>query len=238
MSGTLYSVATPIGNLEDMSYRAVRVLSEVEAIVCEDTRVTAKLLQAYSLKKPLLSLHAHTDERTIGRIIERLRRGESLAYVSDAGTPGVNDPGGKLMAEAQRQGVCVVPIPGASALTAAISVCGFPMEEFTYLGFVPHKKGRATFFEGLAARSIASIFLESTHRVEKTMQNLLNVLPAERLLFCGRELTKQFETLYRGRVEEVLKQLLETSTKGEFIFIVAPDWYREVESADIDKSAK
>jgi 16S rRNA (cytidine1402-2'-O)-methyltransferase len=222
MSGTLSVIATPIGHLEDLTKRAIRLFGEVSAILCEDTRVTAKLMAHLGLRTSLLSLHEHTSEAGIERVIQRLQSGESLAYVSDAGTPGVNDPGGKLVARALEMGIRVEPIPGPSALTAAISVCGFPMDEFLYLGFVPQKKGRETFFREVAEREIPSIFFESTHRIEKTLQALKAHLPEKRLVFIGRELTKMHETLYRGHIDEVIAALHSTSLKGEFVLIVAP----------------
>ncbi len=223
MSGTLFIVATPIGNLEDLTFRALRILKEVDAVVCEDTRVTGKLLKHFAISKLLHSLHEHSDEAHINRCVDELLSGKSIAYVSDAGTPGVNDPGGKLVEAAIRKGVTVVPIPGPSALTAAISVCGFPMDEFTYLGFVPHKKGRETMFKEIAARESASVFFESTHRIEKTLSQLMVFLKKDRKVFVGRELTKMHETLYRGTIEEVTKRLQSTSLKGEFVVIVAPE---------------
>lgn len=158
----------------------------------------------------------------MAKLVSQLQSGKSLAYVSDAGTPGVNDPGGKLVERCFEEGIPVVPIPGPSAVTAAMSVCGFPMEEFVYLGFVPHKKGKETMMKEVATRQTASIFFESTHRILKTLQSLANVLSVDRQIFIGRELTKMHETLYRGTVDEVVKQLQATSTKGEFVIIVAP----------------
>lgn len=222
MPGTLYIVATPIGNLEDLTQRALRILQEVDVIVCEDTRVTSKLLAFYDIRKPLLACHEHTSERAYQRFIDRLRAGESLAYVSDAGTPGVNDPGGKLVEAAYLACISVVPIPGVSALTAAVSVCGFPMDKFTYLGFLPHKKGRETLFREMAERPTPSAFFESTHRILKTLEILKKLLPPHRPVFIARELTKLHETLYRGSIDEVEKALQATSTKGEFVVIVGP----------------
>ncbi len=133
-------VATPIGNLEDVTARAVRIFGEADAIACEDTRVTSKLLAHLGISKPLLSVHEHTNPRAVATLVDRLKKGERIAYACDAGTPGMNDPGGKLVAAAYEAGVRVEPIPGPSALTAAISVCGFAMDEFTYIGFIPHKR--------------------------------------------------------------------------------------------------
>jgi 16S rRNA (cytidine1402-2'-O)-methyltransferase len=220
MTGILYLVATPIGNLEDLTLRAIRVLREVDLIVCEDTRVTSKLLAHLEIKKPLLSLHAHSGVGHHERILKELEMGKSVAYVSDAGTPGVNDPGGKLVEIAFERGVTVVPIPGTSALSAAISVCGFPMERFTYVGFIPHKKGRETLFREMSEREEATVFFESTHRIMKTLEQLKSHLSAERLVFVGRELTKMHETLYRGHIDEVIQGLQASSTKGEFVVVI------------------
>jgi len=222
MTGTLFIVATPIGNLEDITLRALRTLKEADAIACEDTRVTGKLLAHFKIEKPMVSVHEHTNEGTITRLIARIRAGESIAYVSDAGTPGVNDPGGKLVEAATKEGISVVPIPGPSALAAAISVCGFPMDEFTYLGFVPHKKGRETMFREMSERETPSVFFESTHRIEKTLEQLAKHIDPGRSIFIGRELTKMHETLYRGTIDAVRQSLHTTSTKGEFVVIVGP----------------
>ncbi len=229
MPGTLYIVATPIGNLEDISLRAKRILSEVDLIVCEDTRVTSKLLARFEISKPLKSLHQHSDDHKLSCVAQEVLDGKNVAYVSDAGTPGVNDPGGRLVQVAMEAGIPVSPIPGPSALTTAMSVCGFPTEHFTYLGFVPHKKGRQTFFKDVASRKEAVIFFESTHRLVKTLQALSETLDvgrgtsdAGRMIFVGRELTKMHETLYRGTATEVLAQVKATSDKGEAVVIVAP----------------
>lgn len=223
MPGTLYLAATPIGNLEDLTLRVIRILKEVDLVVCEDTRVTSKILAHLEIRKPLLSVHEHATADRIEQIMGRLGRGEQVLYASDAGTPGVNDPGGKLVEAAFAQGISVIPLPGPSALTAAISVSGFAMDEFTYCGFIPHKKGRETLFREIAARTTPTVCFESTHRIEKTLESLAKVLAPHRLLFCGRELTKMHETLYRGSVDEVRKQLQASSHKGEFVLIIGPE---------------
>lgn len=223
MPGMLYLAATPIGNLEDLTLRVIRILKEVDLVVCEDTRVTSKILAHLEIRKPLLSVHEHASDDRIEQIMARLTRGEQILYASDAGTPGVNDPGGKLVEAAFKGGFTVVPLPGPSALTAALSVCGFAMDEFTYVGFIPHKKGRETLFREMAARVTPTVCFESPHRIEKTLESLAKVLSPTRLLFCGRELTKLYETLYRGSVDEVRKQLQATSHKGEFVLIIGPE---------------
>ncbi len=222
MNGQLYIVATPIGNLEDISRRALRILSEVDAIFCEDTRVTSKILHANNIKKSLHSYHAQSEPGVLKNILEELASGKTLAYTSDAGTPGVNDPGGKLVEAAYERGIQVTPIPGPSAVTAAISVCGFPMERFSYRGFVPHKNKRKKFFEEVSECQDAVIFFESTHRILKALGEMKASLSSERHIFIGRELTKQFETLYRGTIDEVSEALQATSSKGEFVIIVGP----------------
>jgi len=222
MSETLYIVATPIGNLSDISPRAIETLTKVDLIACEDTRVTKKLTDRFKIQTPRTSLFAHSGSVKVDELISKLKEGKSIAYVSDAGTPGVNDPGGKLVEAAYAEGITVSPIPGPSAVTTAISVCGFPMERFRYTGFAPHKKGRETFFKSIEEEKDAVIFFESTHRIEKTITNLKEHLSPTRNIFVGRELTKQFETLYRGTVDEVENQMKHTSLKGEFVLIVAP----------------
>ncbi len=222
MPGTLLIVATPIGNLQDITLRALEALRGADAIACEDTRVTSKLLAAYDIHKPLLSLHEHTQGGKIERVIDEIRGGKRLAYVCDAGTPGMNDPGGKLVQAAHEAGVRVEPMPGASALTSAISVCGFPMDDFAYVGFVPHKKGRKTFFEDIAARREPVILLESTHRIEKCLDELVAALQPERFVCVCRELTKMHEHVYRGTAVEVRKAVLDDDTRGEFTVVVGP----------------
>jgi len=222
MSGTLSIVATPIGNLSDITLRAIDTLNSCDLIVCEDTRVTSKLLAGHEIQKPLSSIHAHSVDADIRRIVEKLKAGTNVAYVSDAGTPNVNDPGGILAEAAFEAGITIVPIPGASALTAAMSVCGLPMEHFVYMGFVPHKKGRQTFFNETAERKEPTVFLESTYRIDKTLDSLAETLDAERIVFVGRELTKMHETLYRGTAIAVRDRIHATSQKGEFVIIVGP----------------
>lgn len=215
-------VATPIGNLSDLTKRAEETLLAVNAIACEDTRVTAKLLNAYGIKKPMYAVHHHTTAKRQSQVIEMLLKGEDVAYVTDAGTPGVNDPGGKLAEEAYGNGIKVCPIPGASSLTAAMSVCGFPMERFTYLGFAPHKKGRQTFFKEVMEREEATVFFESTHRLIKALESLRDVLQPDRMVCVCREMTKMHETIYRGTSLQVLEAVNATSAKGEAVIIVAP----------------
>ncbi len=220
--GRLSIVATPIGNLEDLSPRARRILTECSVILCEDTRVTAKLLRAYGITTPARSIHEHSTKHRIAEEIAELERGKHAAYVCDAGTPGMNDPGGKLVAAAYEAHIPLETIPGPSALTAMIAVCGFPMDDFHYVGFIPHKKGRQTLFKQISETTAPTIFLESTHRIEKTLDALAEILSPTRIICLGRELTKMHETLYRGTVADVQAALKTTSHKGEFIGVVGP----------------
>ncbi|OGL78698.1 16S rRNA (cytidine(1402)-2'-O)-methyltransferase [Candidatus Uhrbacteria bacterium RIFCSPHIGHO2_12_FULL_60_25] len=223
MPGRLSMVATPIGNLEDVTFRAVRTLSEADVVACEDTRVSAKLLAAYKIPhKPLVSLHHHSSDAKLKGLIDSILAGQHVAYVSDAGTPGVNDPGGKLVQAAYAAGVSVETIPGPSALTAAIAVCGFPMERFAYLGFLPRKKGRDTLLRAVSKRDEPSVFFESTHRIKKTMEELTRHLDPSRIIYVGRELTKKFETNLRGTIHEVKALTESKSMKGEFVIIIGP----------------
>src|SRR3990167_6860889 len=220
---TLYIVATPIGNLEDISLRVLRILKEVDMIVCEDTRVTKKLLERYDIKTPTLSYFQHSGAAKTEQIIELLESGKNLAYVSDAGTPGISDPGGKLVeAVVERFGneVKIVSVPGPSALIAALSISGFPADEFIFLGFPPHKKGRERFFDRLCELSSTVVFYESTHRIEKTLQALAERLP-DRLMVLCRELTKHYEHVYRGTPIQVTEQLKADSIKGEFVLVLS-----------------
>lgn len=219
---TLYIVATPIGNLEDFSRRAERILREVDLVLCEDTRVTKKLLNHFGIATAAISFHTHSSAQRTHEIIEQLREGKNLALVSDAGTPGINDPGGRLIEDVVRgcgESVSIVPIPGPSAAVAALSISGFPTDRFCYLGFPPHKKGREKFFRAVAANEDTVVFLESTYRILKALASLAFVMP-ERQLIVARELTKMFETVYRGTALEVTEALKSDTIKGEFVVVV------------------
>lgn len=216
---TLFVVATPIGNLEDITLRALRILKEVDLILCEDTRVTKKLLDHYQINKPLLSFHQHSDERKIQEIMKHISKGEDIALVTDSGTPNVSDPGGKLVAVALAAGCKVEPVPGVSALTALISVVGIDLHEFLFLGFLPHKKGRQTLIKKIIGSDIPVILYESVHRINKLLSQLSQLSPARQIII-GRELTKKFETIYRGNLEEIKKQLTRDQIKGEFVIII------------------
>ncbi len=221
--GTLYVIATPIGNLEDVTVRALAVLRQVDLLLCEDTRVTKRLLDRYEIVVPMDSYREQVHNLKIGRIAELLREGRSVGIVSDAGTPGVSDPGSWLVRDILKQApeAKVVPIPGASAAVAALSASGMPADEFVFLGFPPHKKGRQSFLKEAMSQPRTAVLYESTHRIEKCLTALGGIDPARQ--FCvAREITKMFETFYRGTAAEVLDQLAKTSTKGEFVIVISP----------------
>lgn len=224
----LYIVATPIGNLEDITLRALRILKEVDFIICEDTRVTSKLLARYEIQKPLVSYFQHSKLSKIEEITERIIRGENAALVTDAGTPGISDPGGVLIKSltSKLPSLEVIPIPGPCAAVAALSISGLPTDKFVFMGFPPHKKGRQTFWRNVAAQEETVVFYESPHRIIKALtelQNYLTTLPLNhltRVVVC-RELTKMFESVYRGTINEVLEKVQKAPIKGEYVVIIA-----------------
>lgn len=218
----LYIVATPIGNLKDITLRALEILKSVDLILCEDTRVTKKLLLKYEIEKPLWSYHQHSRLNKIEQIINELSLGKNIALVSDAGTPGISDPGGILIQavyEKLGNDVKIIPIPGANAAIAALSVSGFPADNFHFLGFPPNKKGRKTFFEKIAKIEETIVFYESKYRIEKALLELEKVIGIRQMIVC-RELTKQFETIYRGSAGECLESLRKDKILGEFVIVI------------------
>ena len=221
MKGILYVIATPIGNLEDITLRALRVLKEVDFVACEDTRVTSKLLNHYSIQKTLISYHQHSELKKIDLIINNLKEGKNGAIVTDAGTPGISDPGNILVDEAIKNEIEIHPIPGVSALVALISVAGIDLQKFLFLGFPPHKKGRETFFKEVIESKYPIVYYESPHRFIKNLE-LLKLLGCEKRIIIGRELTKIFEQIVRGNATEILTYFQENSDKikGEFVVIV------------------
>jgi len=226
---TLFIVATPIGNLEDLSMRALRILKEVDLILCEDTRVTKKILNYYQIEKPILSYHQHSRLKKVNYILELLKQGKNLALVSDAGTPGISDPGGKLinfLIKTPGLVIKIVPIPGPSAATAAASISGLPMDKFLFLGFPPTKRKRKKFFQEVIKSKYPVIFYESPYRIIKTLKELSSFIGDREIVVC-REVTKKFETIYRGKIEEVIKEI-EKNPRGEFVVIVSPKtWKRK-----------
>jgi 16S rRNA (cytidine1402-2'-O)-methyltransferase len=220
---SFYVVATPIGNLEDITLRALRVLKEVDLILCEDTRVTNNLLKHYGIIKPTESFHAQSKLQKIDKILDYLREGKNIALVTDAGTPAISDPGSFLIAKIKEElpEVRISPIPGASALTAAFSASGVTGGEFAFLGFLPHKKGRETLFKEMAVRERPYIFYESPHRILKTLESLKKFCPNKKVII-GRELTKIYEEMLTGSAEELSDLFNKNPEKvrGEFVVIV------------------
>jgi 16S rRNA (cytidine1402-2'-O)-methyltransferase len=226
MAGTLSVVATPIGNLADITFRAVETLKQADAIACEDTRVTAKLLARFDIQKPLLIYHGESGALATTRVLQQLAEGKHIALVTDAGTPGISDPGTELVRQArERLGdeVRIEAIPGPSALTAALSIAGVPTHEFVFLGFLPHKKGRQTLFREIADTERTVVFYESPHRIEKALASLAEVLPEERKVSILRELTKIHESVVEGSAEVVADYFTHhpQEVRGEFVVVVS-----------------
>jgi 16S rRNA (cytidine1402-2'-O)-methyltransferase len=219
----LYVVATPIGNLKDITIRALEILKEVSVIACEDTRVTRRLLERYDITgKKLLSHYLQNENNSIRGILKILQDGESVALVSDAGTPVISDPGNRLVQMAVKEGFEVVPIPGPSSLTTLLSVCHFPVDVFTFEGFLPHKKGRQTRLKKIAERDHPTVLFESTHRIVRLLKELLKNC-GNRDVLVGRELTKIHETLFRGTLVSADSFFTVNSIKGEFVLILSPE---------------
>ena len=220
----LYVVATPIGNLDDISARAVEVLGRVDLIAAEDTRRTLKLLSRYGLERPLSSLHEHNEEQQAPRLVGKLLKGVSIALVSDAGTPLISDPGFRLVKLALESGVEVVPIPGPSAITAALSVSGLPTDRFTFEGFLPARTAaRIKRLEQLTHEPGTMVFFESGHRIRKCLEDMMKVFGPDRPIALCRELTKRFETVLRGDLERIGRKLEDDpdQSKGEFVLVVS-----------------
>lgn len=232
----LYVVATPIGNLEDISLRALRILKEADLILCEDTRTTKRLLGHYKILKPTASYHAHSQLTKVHYILSQLSQGRNLALVSEAGAPGISDPGSKLIAQVLenfKEAVEIISVPGPSALISALSVSGLPADKFLFLGFPPSKKKRKKFFQEAINSKYTVVFYESPHRILKTLGELNVVLNASKesrrkqLVLC-RELTKKFETIYRGGIEEIISQLEKDKIRGEFVVIVGKKYAEKI----------
>lgn len=221
MTGTLSIVATPIGNLEDITLRALRVLKEADVVYAEDTRVALRLLSHFDIETPVRRLDAFKEREKSPEVVARLARGERVAYITDAGTPGISDPGGRLVALVRRElpEAHVETVPGPSALTAAISIAGLPMDSFLFLGFLPHKKGRATMLKYIGESEHTIVLYESPHRIEKLLKALKEVAP-DRRMSVARELTKIYEESIVGTPEEVLERLSPEKRRGEFVVII------------------
>ncbi|MBD3777148.1 MAG: 16S rRNA (cytidine(1402)-2'-O)-methyltransferase [Thiotrichales bacterium] len=232
---TLYIVATPIGNLKDITYRAVEVLGTVDWIAAEDTRHTQRLLQALGLNKPLLSLHDHNEQARSQQLLDKLQAGESGALVSDAGTPLINDPGFHLVKLLRQQGVNVVPIPGPSAVITALCAAGLPTDRFSYEGFLPAKnQKRLQVLQTLKNDTRTLVFYESPHRLTESLQAMLDVFGAERQMVAAREMTKTYEQFVAGSIAEVVAYFDANADKvrGEFVLMVMGDVVAEAVSED------
>lgn len=222
---TLYIIGTPIGNLEDITLRALRIFKEVDLILCEDTRVTKRLLSKYEICTPTMSYHAQSKITKVDKILALLEDGKNIALVSDAGTPCISDPGMLLVSQVREKfgnDIMIVPIPGPSALITALSVVGISVAEFTFLGFLPHKKGRETLFKEIALSKRVMVFYESPHRILKALESLEKFCGVQREIVIARELTKIYEEFVRGTVVEVRAHFIKNPdhVRGEFVVIV------------------
>lgn len=225
-SGTLFIVGTPIGNLEDITVRAIETLRACDEIACEDTRVTGKLLNHLGIRKPLFRYHDHNEKNATDPLLERLRSGKSVALVSDAGTPAISDPGFRIVRACHQCGIRVVPIPGPSSLLAALSASGLPSDRFEFVGFLPPKSAaRQRFLNGILEVRHTLILFESCHRIEKLLREMEGILPPSRQICVGREITKFYETIVSGSLEGVTKRVLSGSLKGEFVVLIAGHGY-------------
>ena len=218
--GTLYLVPTPVGNLEDMTMRAIRILKEADLILAEDTRTSGMLLKHFDIKNQLCSHHKFNEHQTANAFAARIAAGENIALISDAGTPAISDPGFMLVRACVERGVEVQCLPGATAFVPALVSSGLPCERFTFEGFLPQKKGRQTRLQALAAEERTMIFYESPYRVVKTLQQFAEVFGVERRMSACREISKMYEQSVRGTIAEVLAHFEETEPRGEFVLVV------------------
>lgn len=226
-SGSLYIVASPIGNFQDITLRALDVLKQVDFILCEDTRTTGNLLNHFEIKKEMISFNARMEEKKIGSVISRIQSGDTVALLSDAGTPAISDPGVRLVNAAHKNDIEVVGIPGANAAIVALSIAGLPTDSFVFEGFLPQKKGRQKLLKKLADEERTIVLYESMYRIEKLLNELNEFMP-NRIIAIGRELTKKFEEVWRGYPSDILNSLSEHKLKGEFVLIIAPKSWKEL----------
>jgi 16S rRNA (cytidine1402-2'-O)-methyltransferase len=224
MNGILYIVSTPIGNLKDITLRALETLEAVDFILCEDTRITSRLLNHYNISKKLISFNAVSEKKKIPNVIARIKSGDNCALVSDAGTPSISDPGVRLISEAIKEQIDIVPVPGTSAVITALTICGLPTDSFIFEGFLPQKKGRQKKLKELAEEKRTIILYESTYRIKKLVDELVEYIPDRYIVVC-RELTKKFEETWRGYPNEIKEVIDEKISKGEFVVVISPkDW--------------
>lgn len=220
MTGKLYLIPTPIGNLEDMTLRAIRVLKEVAIILAEDTRTSGKLLHHFEITTPMQSHHMHNEHKTVDALVKRMKAGETMALISDAGTPAISDPGFLLTRTCLENGVEVECLPGATAFVPALVNSGLPNDKFVFEGFLPVKKGRQTRLQFLAEETRTMVFYESPHKLLKTLENFVTYFGADRAVSVSRELTKLYEETVRGTAEEVLQYYTDKPPKGEIVIVV------------------
>ncbi len=220
----LYIVSTPIGNLKDITLRAIETFREVDFVLCEDTRTSGNLLNHLEIKKELISLNAYNEKSKIDHIIRRILSNQTAALISDAGTPLISDPGVRLVSSCIENGIAIIPVPGASALIAALSMSGLPTDSFVFEGFLPQKKGRQTKLKELAIEPRTIVLYESMYRIEKLLNELSEYLP-ERFIVVCREITKKFEETWRGFPKELVESFPNKIIKGEFVIVISPlDW--------------
>lgn len=217
---SLFLVPTPIGNLGDITLRSLDVLKSVDTILAEDTRTSSRLLQHYQISKPLQSFHIFNEHKTLYSLISRLQGGEVMALITDAGTPGISDPGFLLVRECLRAGLTIESLPGATALVPALIKSGFPSDRFVFEGFLPHKKGRQTLLKKLAEEERTIVLYESPHRLVKTLQQIVQFFGDQRMVSVSRELTKIFEETKTGAAKDVLSYFLEKDVKGEIVLVI------------------
>lgn len=221
MESKLYLVPTPIGNLEDMTLRAIRVLKEVDLILAEDTRTSGKLLKHYEITTPMQSHHMHNEHKTLTKVVQRIKSGESIALISDAGTPAISDPGFLLSRACIENGIAVETLPGATAFVPALVNSGLPNDKFVFEGFLPVKKGRQTRLTFLSQETRTMVFYESPHKLLKTLTHFSEYFGADRKASVSRELSKMFEETIRGTLSELAEHFTEKNPKGEFVIVVS-----------------
>jgi 16S rRNA (cytidine1402-2'-O)-methyltransferase len=219
--GTLYMVPTPVGNLKDMTFRAIEVLQSVQTVLAEDTRVTGNLLKHYSIATKLFALHQNNEHRMVERMVERLAQGEDMAMVTDAGTPGISDPGFLLVREAVKAGVTVITLPGATAFVPALVNSGLPCDKFFFEGFLPQKKGRATRITAISELPCTVVLYESPHKLLKTLEQLKEACGSERGISASREISKLYEETVRGTLAEVIAHFTQHGVRGEFVLVLS-----------------
>lgn len=222
--GTLYIVATPIGNLEDITLRAINILKQVDMIACEDSRITKRLLKKYDITTPTISYHQHSSDKKNNQLLNYLKFDKDIALVTDAGTPGIQDPGNKFVELARNEDLKVIAIPGASAVTTALSMAGINTDSFYFAGFIPKKKGRQTWFKNAKNIDIPIVLYESPYRIVKTLKDIYEYL-GNKKIFTARELTKKFEETKTDFVKELIEYYSQHKPKGEFVLIVLPKRY-------------